>query len=84
MYKLIDKIFVYIKKYLRKEDNIEVDQAYFYAENFIKGKSTITYNQLQKGLNIGYARTAHIMELLEKNNKIYPKENGREKRKIKT
>jgi len=83
MYKLIKKIFAYIKTYLLKEDTTEVDQAYFYAEDFIKGKSTITYNQLQKGLNIGYARTAHIMELLEKNNKISPKEDGKEKRRIK-
>jgi len=59
-----------------------IDQAYLEAIEFIKGKSYITYHQLQKGLNIGYARTINIMEILEKNNKIGPIENGKEKREI--
>lgn len=63
--------------------DIADDPSYFDAVDFIKGKSYITYNQLQKGLNIGYARTAHILELLETNHKIGVKKEGREKRKVK-
>jgi len=63
--------------------DLNVDPSYFDAVEFIKGKPYITYNQLQKGLNIGYARTAHIMELLETNRKIGMKKEGREKRKVK-
>ena len=60
----------------------DTDKEYFDAVDYINGKSYITYNQLQRGLNIGYARTSQIMELLEKNRKIGSKENDKEKRKV--
>ena len=60
----------------------DTDKVYFDAVDYINGKSYITYNQLQRGLNIGYARTSQIMELLEKNRKIGSKENDKEKRKV--
>lgn len=79
----LNKLKFKIKTFFIKNDP-NIDPAYYEALEFIKGKSFITYSQLQKGLNIGYARTSNILELLRKNKKIGPKENGREKRKIKT
>lgn len=78
---MIQKLLIQVRSYFYKQ-NTETDPAYYDAEMFIQEKSTITYNQLQKGLNIGYARTARIMEMLESNHKIGPKENGREKREV--
>jgi len=76
-----NKLFFKIKTYFSHNDP-DIDPAYCEAIGFIKGKSCITYSQLQKGLSIGYARTARILELLEKNKKIGPKVNDKEKRKI--
>lgn len=81
MFSWIKKLIARIKLYFVK-DKIEIDSSYFEAIEFIKGKSYITYHQLQKGLNIGYARTSQILELLEKNHKVSPQENGKEKRKV--
>lgn len=77
----LNKLKYKIKTFFIKNDS-NIDPAYFEALEFIKGKPFITYNQLQKGLNIGYARTSNILELLRSNKKIGPKENGTEKRKV--
>jgi len=58
------------------------DPAYYESLEFIKGKEYISFNQLQKFLEIGYARVGAILDLLEKNKKIGPKENRKERRKI--
>lgn len=79
---ILEKRIEKIEKYLHylavgKEG---IDPAYYDAEKYIKGKKSVTFNQLQKFLEIGYARVGKILELLEKNKKIGPKESEREKR----
>lgn len=82
---LLFTLKIHLRKFLDRfkskfsPPEIVEDPAYYDALEFIKGKSFITYNQLQKGLNIGYARTTRIVELLEKNKHIALKTEGKEK-----
>ena len=78
----IKKLWSKITSIFSRQEIVSEDPVYYDAVQFIKDKSYITYNQLQRGLNIGYARTSQILELLEKNHKVGPQENGKEKRKV--
>jgi len=78
---ILNKFWNNLKLVFVKQEVVD-DPSYFDAVEFIKGKPFITYNQLQRGLNIGYARTSRILELLEENHKIGKGIDGREKRKV--
>ncbi len=58
------------------------DPAYFDTLNLIQGRKHVSFNWLQRKLDVGYARTQRILDRLEKEGKIAPKINGRKKRKV--
>lgn len=79
--KLVEKTNKYIIYMELRSSGI--DPAYDDALNLIQDRNFVTFHWLQSKLEIGYARTGHIIDKLEKEGKIEPEVKGREKRKVK-
>jgi len=58
------------------------DCAYYHVLNWLKGKDTITGDQIVKQFQVGYARAGRIIDTLEKEGYIAPKVGKSEKRKV--
>ncbi|HPT66015.1 MAG TPA: DNA translocase FtsK [Candidatus Woesebacteria bacterium] len=79
--KLVEKTNKYIIYMELRSSGI--DPAYDDALKLIKDRDFVTFHWLQSKLDIGYARTGHIIDKLEKEGKIEPEVKNREKRKVK-